>query len=374
MKKEKSKKHYVEVIREKGPVRPSELGFKRVRYDYLDQLVYSGEIGRKKFGRGYTLLFMLEHEVQAEERHNREAGKNYFQKKNIKIRTELKFDFSVLIDNWVKNLPSFHINIVTGANRFDGKKMINLDFFDAKFIWYNFNNAMLFSEFKNYIENLHEIYPDSIVDPIKEQEFFIDKLDLFLEKRMNLIKKICNIIIEQIEKIEDIIETEDWGGRQISFITIPHVLLLDMLFLLDPGSEWEDEYFINKWFKHIEKFDSYIYDTADLYRFYKEQLRFTDFEIHFKGDHLFHTPKRKKFQKLDFINLGRSKTSFSDYCLHDEKGIWKKIDNSKEKILRIIDQSTEIKKSVIKLKKLESELNSDLNKIKRGLYKIKMIK
>jgi hypothetical protein len=57
-KKETEKMQYVKVIHERQPLRPTELGFKRIRYDYIEELDYEGKIGRQKYGRGYTLLFM----------------------------------------------------------------------------------------------------------------------------------------------------------------------------------------------------------------------------------------------------------------------------------------------------------------------------
>ena len=87
--KERKKMHYVKVINEKEPVRPSELGFNRVQYDYLDELYYEKRIGRKKYTKRYTLLFMPGHEDNAYERFYHEtATNNWFISKNKKIRIE----------------------------------------------------------------------------------------------------------------------------------------------------------------------------------------------------------------------------------------------------------------------------------------------
>ncbi|MCJ7570717.1 MAG: hypothetical protein MUO82_02410 [Candidatus Thermoplasmatota archaeon] len=75
-KKETEKMHYVKVIREKQPVRPSELGFKRVRYEYIAELEGAAKICQKKWGRGYTLLFMPGMEHLAIERYEKDILKN----------------------------------------------------------------------------------------------------------------------------------------------------------------------------------------------------------------------------------------------------------------------------------------------------------
>ena len=91
--KDKKKAHYVEVINEKKVVRPSELGLKRVRYDYLDELVNEVRIGRKKYSKEYTLLFIPGHENKANERFYRETATNKrltSKNKNVGIERTLR--------------------------------------------------------------------------------------------------------------------------------------------------------------------------------------------------------------------------------------------------------------------------------------------
>jgi len=69
---------YLEFMRKKEPIRPSELEpkFGTVRYDLIEELANEHQIGRKKYGDEYTLLFMPEHEILAEERYKRDVSKN----------------------------------------------------------------------------------------------------------------------------------------------------------------------------------------------------------------------------------------------------------------------------------------------------------
>jgi hypothetical protein len=74
--KEIKKNHYVEVINSKKVIHPSELGFKRVRFDYIKELADERRIGRKKYTKWYTLLFKLGCNNLADEKFYHDTNRN----------------------------------------------------------------------------------------------------------------------------------------------------------------------------------------------------------------------------------------------------------------------------------------------------------
>jgi hypothetical protein len=93
-KKEEKKKQYVTEIYEKEPVKPSELSFKRVRFDYLVELQGEGKILIKKYGKSYTLLAGPGHEGLCNERANRDLYRH--QKKDAFERGDLTFKKEII--------------------------------------------------------------------------------------------------------------------------------------------------------------------------------------------------------------------------------------------------------------------------------------
>ena len=183
-KKDTEKMHYLETIRKQEPIRPSELKFKRIRYDYIDELIGEGKIHKKKYGDGYTLLFLPEHEQRADERYNRDSLERRWFPPHQK--QGLQFDFKSDIKAWLDQVHIWGGFFTPWAHPkmslFDGKLPIEYE--------------PTYPFFKEYVKNLVENNPDVCSNPFVEQDKLKCMMKKFSDIRDNIIDEI-NIIIEK---------------------------------------------------------------------------------------------------------------------------------------------------------------------------------
>ncbi len=178
--------HYVSVIQKKEPVRPSELGFKLVRYDWLNELEYENEIYIKRIGENYTLLGIAGHEYKAEERINKEVLKKHVPFDCEKTRQKIKFDFTQLIEEWLQELP--RIAMSYGIIKADNEER------DTPYNGVTIEGNPLCSAFKKYVESLMKINTEFFLNPFMEQGEFDKKAESFIRERKELIGEIVEII------------------------------------------------------------------------------------------------------------------------------------------------------------------------------------
>jgi hypothetical protein len=187
-KKEEKMKQYVMEIYKKEPVKPSELSFKRVRYDYLDLLKARREIVIRKYGKGYTLLAGPGHEGLCNERANRDLYSH--QKKDAFERGDLTFKKEIIeriVIPFIRQMSGITINnhgvmIPCGSlGRLRKYPQVKLDV----------EKDPLFSEFVTTCKGV-------VPNPGQEYEKFQLKSKEFLDNYMSISNEIRAIALKKI--------------------------------------------------------------------------------------------------------------------------------------------------------------------------------
>jgi len=200
--KQTKKDHYVKQIAEKEPVRPSELEFKRVRYDYLKELKNEGRIDREDWGKNYTLFFMPGHKDRANERFDKEALKS----RGISARQnqEIRIDFKPDIENWLDQNFSYW-------NKFFSPWFRSDEVFDGNL---PIENRPSFPFFKKYVKDILVKKPGFCQDPFIENEKLKNMATRFNKSRDNLLNEFKSIINKKYSFIKKKIPNFDKNIEQ----------------------------------------------------------------------------------------------------------------------------------------------------------------
>jgi len=169
--KEKKKMHYVQLIKNNEPIRPNELktklGIKRVSYYYIDKLVnIDKKIGRKNWGKGYTLLFMPGHEHKANERFNSETGKERRYTSYIPREQKLRLDFKPVIMTWKKQLTDWNSFFIPWVPSDE----LKFPLWDGYHYYLPVENESTYPHLKKYVKELIEKNPELCINPFDEQD------------------------------------------------------------------------------------------------------------------------------------------------------------------------------------------------------------
>jgi len=307
--KEKQKKHYFELIEKHEPIRPGELknkyGIKRVREDYIKELVFEQKIKREKYAKKYTLLFIPGHKRKADERYRKDFNLNKHLE-NIKNK---------VISPWIKQLKPIQNLSIKSTN-------VNIQ---NKILFKDFKKNHLKPEFNNPFEKL--------------DEYEIIRGDMYL-KKIHLYEYILYHIVHK-EFDESPAELRDKE---------------------DPILEFEKERF-----NFMDEIDSELFDLVDwIIRLIKDFYPYFDEEaVNYVTSDLSSSIKEKNGFYEYYIN--GIYFGFIDKEKVEKKYFLKKMDECIKNIIFQVQQSEKVEKQLNELYEIQSKLNSCIREMKETL-------
>ena len=309
--KEKRKKHYFELIEKHEPIRPSELknkyGIKRVREDYLKELVYEQKVKREQYAKRYTLLFLPGHKRKADERYRKDFNFNKHLE-NIKNK---------VIWPWFKQLKPIQ-NLSIESNH------VNIQ---NKMLFKDFKKNHLKPEFNNPFEKLDEY--NSIWG-----DMYLKKIHLYEHILYHIIDKEFDESPAELRYKED--PKLEFEKERFDFIDEKNSELLDVV-------DWIINLIIDFYPYFDEEAVNYV--TSDLSSSVKEKDGFYEYYI---NEIYFGFIEKEKVDKEYFLQ---------------------KMDECIKNILFQVQQSEKVQNQLDEIYEKQDELNSSIREMKETLEK-----
>jgi len=204
-KKEREKNQYILDIYKKEPVRPKELPYRRVRDDYINELVIEGKIIKRKYGKTYTLLAKPNHEDLCDQRAikdlHMDARIDVTKQSDIKIRKEIVDRIVIPFERQMSGMIIDDNRIMMSYGTLGKLRSYHVTKLDVE-------KNPLYPEF---VKTCKVIDPN----PHLEYERFQQKSKEFFDKYKSISEEIRNIVFTEFVK-------KTYGKKQMNISKMMH--------------------------------------------------------------------------------------------------------------------------------------------------------